>query len=48
MMTKSVESVKLLVILADVLGSILRGVVWRSLLLALNIGPFSLLDNVLH
>ena len=40
MMMKSVESVRPLVILADdVLGSIL---------LELNIGPFSLLDYVVH
>jgi len=37
MMMKSVESVRLLVILADILGSILKGVV--CLLLGLNIGP---------
>jgi hypothetical protein len=45
---KSVESVRLLVILADILGSILKAVVCRCLLLRLNIGPFSLLDCVVH
>jgi hypothetical protein len=50
MMMKSVESVRLLAILADVLvlGSILKGVVWRCLLLGLDIGPFPLLDYVVH
>ena len=48
MMMKSVESVRLLVILADVLGRILKGVVCRYLLPGLNIGPFSLLDYVVH
>ena len=43
-MMKSVQSVRLLVILADVLGSILIGVVCHCLLLGLNIGPFLLLD----
>jgi hypothetical protein len=47
MMMKSVESVRLLVILADVLGSIIKGVVFRWLL-GLNISPFSLLDYVIH
>ena len=42
---KSVDSVGLLVILADVLGSILKGLVCLCLLLGLNIGPFPLLDN---
>ena len=42
-MLKSIESVRLLVILADVLGSILKAVVCRCLLLGLNIGPFPLL-----
>ena len=42
MMMKSVESVRLLVILADVLGSILKGVVCHYLLLGFNICPFSL------
>ena len=46
MMMKSVESVRLLVILADVLGSIIKGVVCRCLLLGLNISPFSLLYYV--
>ena len=44
MMIMSIESVRLLVILADVLGIILKAVVCRCLLLGLNIGPFSLLD----
>jgi hypothetical protein len=48
MMLKSVESVRLLVTLADVLGSIIKGVVCRCLLLRLNMGPFSLLDYVVH
>jgi hypothetical protein len=48
MMTKSIESVRLLVILADVLGSILKAVVCRCLLLVFNIGPFPLLDYVVH
>ena len=48
MMMKSVESVRLLVILADVLGSIIKGVVFRCLLLGINISPFSLLDYVVH
>ena len=48
MMTKSVKSVRLLTILADVLGKILKGVVCLSLLLGLNIGPFYLLDYVVH
>ena len=47
-MMESVESVRLLVILADVLGSIINGVVCRCLLLGLNIGSFSLLDYVVH
>ena len=47
-MMKSVESVILLVILTDVLGSIIKGVVCRYLLLGLNISPFSLLDYVVH
>ena len=47
MMMKSVESVRLLVILADN-DSILEGVVCRCLLFGLNIDPFSLLDYVLH
>ena len=38
MAMKSAESVKL--ILADVLGSILKGVVCRCILLGLNIGRF--------
>ena len=41
-------SVRLLVILADVLGSILKGVVSRCLLLEFNMCPFSLLDYVVH
>jgi hypothetical protein len=44
MMIKSVESERLLVILAEVLGSIIKGVVCRCLLLS----PFSLLDYVVH
>ena len=48
MMMNSVESVRLLVILADVLGSIIKGVVCRCLLLGLSIGPFSFLDYVVH
>ena len=48
MMMKSVESVRLLVILADVLVSIIKGVVCRCLLLGLIIKPFSLLDCVAH
>jgi hypothetical protein len=48
MMMKSVESVRLLVILADVLGTILKGVVCHCLLLGLNSSPFSLLDYVFH
>jgi hypothetical protein len=48
MMMKSVESVRLLVILADVLGSILKGVVCRCFLFGINIDPFSLLDYVVH
>ena len=47
-MMKSVESLRLLVILADVLGSIMKGVDCRCLLLGLNISPFSLLDYVVH
>ena len=47
MMMKSVES-RLLVTLADVLGSILKGVVCPCLLLGLNFGPFPLLDYVVH
>ena len=46
-MMKYDESVRLLVILVDVLGSILKAVVCCSLLLGL-IGPFSLLDYVVH
>ena len=45
---KSVESVRLLVILVDALGSILKGLVCRCLLLGFNICPFSLLDLVVH
>ena len=48
MMMKYVESVRLLVILADVLGSIIKGVVCRCLLLGLNISSFYLLDYVVH
>ena len=48
MMIKSVESVRLLVILADLLGSIIKRVVCRCILLGLDIGPFSLLDYVVH
>jgi hypothetical protein len=48
MLMKSVESVRLLVILADVLGSILKAVVCHCLFLGLNIGPFPLLDYVVH
>ena len=48
MMMMSVASVRLLVILAGVLGSIIKGVVCRCLLLGLNISPFSLLDCVVH
>ena len=48
MMMKSVESVRLLVILADVLSSIIKGVVCRCLLLGLDVGPFPLLDYVVH
>ena len=48
MMTNSVESLRLVVILADVLGSILKGVVYRCLFLGINIAPFSLLDYVVH
>ena len=44
MKMKSVESVRLLVILGDVLGSILKGVLGCCLLLGLNIGQFSLHD----
>ena len=45
LMMNSLESVGLL---ADVLGSILKAVVCRRLLLGLNIGPFPLLDYVVH
>ena len=45
MMMKSVESVRLLVILADVLGSIIKGVVCRCLLLG-SIGYY--ITNRLH
>jgi hypothetical protein len=48
MMMMSVESVRLLLILADVLGSILQGVVCHCLFHGLNIGPFSLLDYGVH
>ena len=48
LMMKFVESVRLLVILADVLGSIIKGVVCSCLLLGINISPFSLLDCVVH
>ena len=48
MMMKSVESVRLLVILADVLGNILKGVVCRCILLGLNICPFPLLDYCVY
>ena len=47
-MMKFVESVRLLVILTDALGSILKALVCRCLLLGLNIGPFSLLDYLLQ
>ena len=46
MMMKSIESLRLLVILADVLGSVLKGIICRCLRLGLNIGPFSLLECV--
>ena len=48
MMIKSVECVRLLVILAHELGNVLKGVVCRCLLLGLNIGPFSLFQYVIH
>ena len=48
LMMMSVESVRLLGILADVLGSFLKGVVCRCLLLGINIGPFFILDYVVH
>ena len=48
LMIKSVESVRLLVIIADLLGSIIKGVICRCLLLGLNISPVSLLDYVVH
>ena len=48
MMMKSVEFVSLLVILADILGCIIKGVVCRCLLLGINISQFSLLDYVVH
>jgi hypothetical protein len=47
-MVSSIESVRLLVILADVLGSILKAVVCCCLLLGFDIGPFYLLDYVVH
>ena len=48
LMMKSVESSRLLVILADVLDSILEGVVCHCLLLGLQVSPFSLFDYVFH
>ena len=48
MTMKFVESVRLLVIRADVLGSILKGVVCHCLFLGLNIGPFPVLSYVVH
>ena len=47
MMIESVESVRLLVILADN-SSILKGVVCRCLLFGLNIETFSILDYVFY
>jgi hypothetical protein len=48
MMTKSFESVRLMAILAVILGSFFKGVVCRGLLHRLNIGQFSLLGYVVH
>jgi hypothetical protein len=47
MMMKSVGTVRLLVIITDVLGSILKGVVCRCLLLELNIIRFLFLTMLL-
>ena len=46
MMMKSVESVRLLAILADVPGSIIKGVVCRCLLLGLKMNPCAAAQSI--